>query len=130
MSQIPFVNVEIRRGKEHIHVVVPRHEVRVLRAVHRQEHVSELGESRKRYPLPETAGEEFARLSRKYQSKDSNPVLLAYPGGPEQLEGLGFASGAVVPISGNAQAAGVYDHEEAEEPQVGRGRRRASADAE
>jgi hypothetical protein len=86
-----LVNVEIDRGKEVITASVPKHEVRVLRAVHGPEKVRETGDSDDELLLSTNADTEFARLQRKYaRTNTADAALIAYPNGPAQLESFGF----------------------------------------
>lgn len=86
-----LVNVEVDRGKDVITVAVPKHEVRVLRAVHGPEKVRETGDSDDELPLSINADAEFARLQRKYaRTNTADAALIAYPNGASQLEAFGF----------------------------------------
>lgn len=93
MASIRFkqVRVEIQRGKDVLSVHVPEHEVRVLKAVHRPEHVRAVEDSPYRCELPDNADGEYARLSRKYFRPNApDAVGIAYPLGGSMLESFGF----------------------------------------
>lgn len=108
--KLPQIHAHIQRGSEAIPVHVPRHELRVLRAVHGPHNVREVGDSRYSVTLEANADAEFARLTRKYFSPNKpNAVLIAYPIGPSALEGFGFGLDRA-PIDEEPQAE-VIDHQ-------------------
>lgn len=89
---LPLYNVTVDRGSTVIPVVVPRHEVDVLRAVHGVAEVQIVGEADEEIALDSSADTEWARLTRKYRRMNSpDPVGIAFRTGPSQLEAHGFS---------------------------------------
>lgn len=111
MKSFDQKNVEVRRGQEKIHVVVPAHEVIVLRAVHRPEHVSVLGDADEPIELDESIGAEWARLKRIYPAPSGTvpAVQRAFHAGPEMLKEFGFG-GEAVTVGPQQDGSGVRDH--------------------
>lgn len=92
---VKIVAATIDRGREVLHVYVPEHEVRVLRAVHGLKEVAVIDPYFEDGELSASAEDEFQRLTRKYHRLNApNPVLMAYPAGARDLEREGF-SGAI-----------------------------------
>lgn len=87
---VPLNTVEIQRGKD-VHVRdVPEHEVRVLRAIHRDVRV--INKDAGEIELDGNAFAEYLRLQNTYrQTGQKDPALVAYPGGARELEAFGFA---------------------------------------
>lgn len=77
-----------RNDKTSIPDTVFAHEVRILRALHSAEQVKVLGEE-----TAEVANfdvdNEYARLNRKYSSREGNPVGAVYPGARELANEIG-----------------------------------------
>lgn len=92
---VKIVAATIDRGREVLHVYVPEHEIRVLRAVHGVKEVAVIDPYFEDGELSASAEDEFQRLTRKYHRLNApNPVLMAYPAGARDLEREGF-SGSV-----------------------------------
>jgi hypothetical protein len=100
------------RGNTSIPVEVPRHELGVLRAIHGGNlHVN--GPIDDTTEVPTSAADEIARLQAKYrQPNQKDPVRLAFPSGPEDLDRFGFDVDATAT---QAQQSDVIRHPKAAE---------------
>jgi hypothetical protein len=96
LKSFPLLSVHILRGKDVITVEVPKHEVRVLQAVHGPEKVSVVGETDNTVELSADLGAEIDRLRRTYrQVGKPDAVDVAYPNA-FGLDGFEVATGPAV----------------------------------
>lgn len=85
------VNIHSARGKDVMVVMVPKHEIGVLRAVHRPDNVKDQGITDEVEDFPVAAADEIARLQRKYRRlNDADPVRFVFPNLAEDLDRHGF----------------------------------------
>lgn len=93
LTEVPLHSVHILRGKDVITTTVPKHEVRVLQAVHGPERVTDQGETEDTIALDLNLETEQDRLRRTYRrTNQPDAVDIAYPNG-NGLESFGFTSG-------------------------------------
>jgi len=102
---VPLVHAHIDRHRDTITALVPKHEIRVLKAVHGMDKVREGDPSDETITLPASADAEMLRLQSKYRRVNSpDAALTAYPTGAEGLERHGFelgrGSGEAIPQAG------------------------------
>lgn len=95
LKEFPLHDVHVLRGKDVVTVEVPKHEVRVLKAVHGPERVTDNGEIKdETIELDPDLATEVDRLRRKYrQANTPDAVDVAYPNGVG-LEGFGLVEGS------------------------------------
>lgn len=85
------VNIHSARGKDVITVVVPEHEIDVLRVIHGDVNVQVQGPADDEVELATSAHAEYLRLSNKYrQPGQADPVRYAFPNGARDIAALGF----------------------------------------
>lgn len=93
---IDLYTVNIDRGRDVLTVTCPRHEIAVLRVVHGQQRVRELGKSTDTpdRECPASADAEWNRLLNTYRRVNApDPAPIAFPLGASQLEQFGFVLG-------------------------------------
>jgi len=99
-------DVRIDRGTTVLSVLVPKHEIAVLRVVHGRREVTDNGPAEdEEFELDGSAHAEIDRLTRVYHRVNSaDPVRIAFPNGAEDLAKLGFSMGGAeredAPMSG------------------------------
>lgn len=87
---LPLQRATIDRDTSRMVVEVPEQELRVLRAVHGTINVTAVPAGRNIDVQEDSAEAEFARLAQTYNRMGENPVVMAFPDGPEGLRRYGF----------------------------------------
>ena len=101
-----LIDVLIDRGRDVLTVAVPEHEIRILRAVHGVDAVTEADEQEgDEDDFDTNANAEIARLVRKYRRVNSeDPVRIAYPGGADEISKFGFSGTGKAEKASQSQA--------------------------